>query len=78
MIGQISPNEIIAYEKNKELSILKLAHSLKITWLKTKNSFSKDELFNLLSPFFDPNHLKELKYQSARFNWAYSGISSEK
>ena len=60
MIDQISPNEIIAHEKNKELSILKLAHSSKITWLKTKKSFSKDEFFNLLSPFFDPNHLKEL------------------
>ncbi len=60
MIGQISPNEIIAHEKNKELSVLKVAHSLKITWLETKNSFSNDELFDLLSPFFDPNHLKEL------------------
>ena len=60
MIGQISPNEIIAHEKNKELSILKLAHSLKITWLETKKNFSKDALFGLLSPFFDPYHLKEL------------------
>ena len=60
MIDQISPNEIIAHKNNKELSVLEFGYSLEITWLQSKKSFSKDLFVDLLSSFFDPDHLKEL------------------
>ncbi len=60
LIDQISPNEIISYSNEKELSILKSYIPIEVTWLESKKNISRDILIDYLSSFFDPEHLQEL------------------
>ncbi len=60
LIDQISPKETISYANKKELSILKSYIPVEVTWLESKENFTRDILIDYLSSFFDPERLQKL------------------
>ncbi len=60
LIDQISPKETISYANKKELSILKSYIPIEVTWLESKENFTRDILIDYLSSFFDPERLQKL------------------